>query len=72
MRSGSTLNYNLFANSARTEILADGTGGTTTLTAYLNGLLLFSTSVPVYARIPANQWVTSGTYSDTVVITVQY
>lgn len=71
-RSGSTLRYNLYANSARTLILGDGSGGTSTLTSSLNGLLFFSTTVPVYGRIPAQQWVQSGTYSDTVVITVTY
>ncbi|UUR06833.1 Csu type fimbrial protein [Sphingomonas glaciei] len=70
--NGSTLRYNLFANSARTEVLADGTGGTTTITTPLNGLLFFSTVAPVYARVPASQWVASGTYGDTVIITVQY
>ncbi|GAA4011957.1 hypothetical protein GCM10022280_07110 [Sphingomonas swuensis] len=71
-RSGSTLRYNIYANSARSLILGDGSSGTTTLTSSLNGLLFFSTAVPVYGRIPAQQWVQSGTYSDTVVITVIY
>jgi spore coat protein U-like protein len=72
VRSGTALKYNLYADSARTQVLGDGTGSTTTLTASLNGLLLFSTSVPVFGRVPTDQWVPSGTYVDTVVITVQY
>lgn len=71
-RLGVSLNYNLFANSPRTQILGDGTGGTTTVTSSLNGLLFFSTSVPVYGRAPAGQWVAAGTYTDTIQITVQY
>ena len=72
LRSGGGLNYNLYANAARTQILGDGLQGTTTITANLNGLLVFSTSAPVYGRIPQSQWVPSGTYNDTVIITVQY
>lgn len=72
VRGGTTLKYNLYADSGRSQILADGQLGTTTLTAPLNGLLFFSTSVPIYGRIPQNQWVAAGTYTDTVVITVQY
>lgn len=71
-QGAATLRYNLFTNSARTQILGDGSGSTTTITTSLNGLLLFSTSAPVYGRIPARQWSASGTYADTVVITVVY
>lgn len=71
-RSGATLNYNLYADATRTRIFGDGSSGTSTLSAPLNGLLFFSTSVPVYGRLPAGQWVASGTYTDTVVITVVY
>ncbi|NJC04376.1 spore coat protein U-like protein [Sphingomonas kaistensis] len=69
---GSTLRYNLYADPGRTQVLADGTGGTTTIATPLNGLLVFSTSAPVYGRITAGQWVASGSYADTIVITVQY
>lgn len=72
VRSGKVLNYNIYANSLRTQLLGDGLGSTTTLTSSLNGLLFFSTSMPLYGRVPAGQWVPAGTYSDTVVITVQY
>ena len=72
VHSASVLNYNLYADASRTRVLADGLAGTTTLTSSLNGLLFFNTSAPLYGRVPPNQWVPSGTYSDTVVITVQY
>jgi spore coat protein U-like protein len=71
-RNGSGLDYNIYADAARTQILGDGQQGTTTVTASLNGLLFFSTSAPLYGRVAQNQWVPSGTYSDTIVITVQY
>lgn len=67
-----SLNYNLFVDAARTLILGDGVGGTSTIATPLNGLLSFSTSAPVYARVPAGQWVASGIYTDTIIVTVQY
>lgn len=72
VRGGSVLRYNIYANSARSQVLADGLQGTTTITSPLNGLLFFSTSVPLYGRIQPNQWVSTGTYTDTVVISVEY
>lgn len=69
---GNSLAYNIYADSARTQILGSGTGGTTTINTPLNGSLFFSTSAAVYGRVPAGQWVASGTYTDTIVITVQY
>ncbi|WP_338503728.1 spore coat protein U domain-containing protein [Sphingomonas kaistensis] len=72
VQAATGLNYNLYADIARSQILGDGTGGTTTATASLNGLLTSSTVIPVFGRIPAGQWVGSGTYTDTVIITVQY
>lgn len=71
-RGSATLNYNLYANVARTSVFGNGLNGTMTLSSSMTGLLLFSTSMPFYARVPAGQWVGSGTYSDTVVVTVSY
>ena len=66
------LNYNLYTDSSRTSIWGTGAGGTSTMTATLNGLLLFSQSVTVYGRLPAHQWVRSGAYADSVIVTVTY
>lgn len=67
--SGTTpLRYNLFYDAARTQIFGDGTGGTVTYT----GATGSSGSVTVYARIPAQQSVRSGSYSDSVVVTVTF
>lgn len=57
---GNSLAYNIYADSARTQILGSGTGATTTINTPLNGLLFFSTSAAVYGRVPAGQWVASG------------
>lgn len=66
------LNYNLYTDSSRTSIWGTGAGGTSTMTATLNGLLLFSQSVTVYGRLPAHQWVRSGAYADSVIVTITY
>jgi spore coat protein U-like protein len=67
--SGTTpLRYNLYADPARTQIFGDGTGGTVTFT----GATGSSGNVTVYARIPAKQSVRSGSYSDSVVVTVTF
>ncbi len=74
LRKGSNqLNYNLYTDNARTIVWGDGTGGTSKVTSTVPlGLLSFSTSVPVYGRIPARQWVAAGAYTDSVIVTITY
>lgn len=71
-QASARLNYNLYTDSSRTSIWGTGSGGTSTVTAPLNGLLTFSQTVPVYAQIPAHQWVHAGPYADTVIVTITY
>ena len=56
-----TLNYNIYANSARSSVWGDGTAGTFTLTG---------SKLTMYASIPGGQVVPAGTYNDTVVVTI--
>ena len=65
------LNYNLYNNAARTNIWGDGTGGTA---VYSNANPPNNTNIPltVYARIPAGQDVSGGSYNDTVVVTINF
>ncbi|MGH7067217.1 MAG: Csu type fimbrial protein [Acetobacteraceae bacterium] len=74
MRSASgRLAYQLYADSARTEIWGDGASGR---------MVSFAAAVPagrsnvqrftVYGRIPPRQSVPPGTYQDQVVITLNY
>lgn len=63
----SELVYNLFVDAARTQVWGDGTGGTATV-----GATATSANHTVYGRITAGQNVTTGTYTDTVIITVTY
>lgn len=70
---GSSLPYNLYTTSARSTIWGDGSGGTGTVSdGYALALLLVARNYPVYARIPARAAVVAGSYTDTLVITVNY
>lgn len=66
---GGYLNYFLFSNSARTVAWGDGTA----LGARVNGTGSgTSQTLTVYGRIPGAQAVPAGSYSDSVVVTVEY
>lgn len=63
------LRYNLYRDSARTEIWGDGTGKT----YVVNGTgQRFQVSRVVYGRIPGSQNVAPGAYSDTVTVTIEW
>ncbi len=67
------LEYNLYTNSSRSIVWGDGSG----VTGYnefssLLGLLVHDRNYPVYGRIPAQQNVPPGSYSDTITVTVEY
>lgn len=74
MAGGSyNLNYNLYTNSGRSLIWGDGSGGTSIITdSYLLGLLTTVRNYPVYGQIAAGQNLPPGTYSDTIMVTVNY
>ncbi|HUZ63669.1 MAG TPA: spore coat U domain-containing protein [Acetobacteraceae bacterium] len=68
------LAYQIYADAARTRIWGDGTGGTSTVTdGYLLQLLgPVVRQYTMYARIPAGQLVSAGTFGDTVTVVVTY
>lgn len=67
------LAYNLYTDSARTIIWGDGSGGTGYVSdGYLLGLFTVTRYYPVYGRLPAGQNVPTGTYSDVIIVTVDY
>lgn len=74
MYNGSNvLTYNLYTTSSRTTVWGDGTGGTSFINdGYLLGLLTVTLDYPVYGRLPAQQDVPAGLYSDTITVTVNY
>lgn len=71
-RGPDRLAYNLFVDPARTLVFGNGAGGTRTITAPLNGLLIFRQAVLVFGRIPPRQRVRPGAYADSIIITVTY
>ncbi len=64
-----TLNYNLYTSAADTTILGDGTSGSNTITGTGTGA---AQSITIYGLIPAGQFVTVGSYSDTITATISY
>ena len=65
---GSTVNYTLYRDSARTQIWGS-TQGTDTAAATGNGA---SQTLTVYARVPAQSTPAAASYSDTVNVTITY
>jgi spore coat protein U-like protein len=65
------LNYNLYLDAARTIIWGDGTSGTQTFFVS-NPPNNQNTSVPLFGRIPAGQGTSSGPYSNTVTVTINF
>lgn len=75
MQSGAnTLNYNLYTDSARTQIWGDGSGSTSIASKSFNlGVFGYSYSLPVYARVPATPTAVPATlYSDTITVTITF
>jgi spore coat protein U-like protein len=69
MRQGAeVLQYNLYRDASRTVIWGDGTGGTS---SYGSGLVLYQ-SVSVYGRVFPRQNAAAGSYSDSVLVTVNF
>ncbi len=68
---GNQLQYNLYRDITRTQVWGDGTGGSYSVTGTIV-ILGVSIPYPVYGSIPGNQNVPSGTYADTIQVTVTY
>ena len=74
MANGSSkLSYNLYTSAAYSNVWGDGSGSTT----LVNGGALLAigttnTNYVVYGRIPAGQDAAAGTFTDTILITLNY
>jgi spore coat protein U-like protein len=72
MKNGAwNLNYNLYTSAARTQIWGNGTAGTTSVN-YGGAGTGPSYSITVYGRISASQNVGAGSYSDSLIVTIQF
>jgi spore coat protein U-like protein len=65
---GNSLAYNLYTSASRSVIWGDGTGGSSTMTVAGDA----STSLSVYGQIPAGQDPGAGSYSDSILLTVEF
>lgn len=65
----SNLNYNLYIDSARTEVWGDGTGNTSTRSGTGTG---GPNQFNAYGRIPGRQNVKADFYNDSVIVTVEW
>ena len=77
MRAGTSfLDYNLFMDAARLQVWGNGTGGSTLVAGSLlvnpGNFATNELSHPIYGRIPAQQAADTGSYSDTIVVTLTF
>ncbi|AKF80270.1 spore coat protein [Myxococcus fulvus 124B02] len=66
-----TLSYNLYVDATRLLIWGNGASGTSRYGPVIPVLAL-DVTVPIYGRIPAQQSVPAGAYSDTLVMTMTF
>jgi spore coat protein U-like protein len=68
-KSAETLNYNLYLDGAYATIWGDTTSGTS---RYGPIKPIASDTITIYGRIPISQDHTAGSYTDTVIATINY
>ena len=68
---GNTLNYNLYRDSARSQVWGDGTGSTFTVSGTGSGVLT-ANPLTVYGQMPTAQDQPPGTYTSTITVTVTF
>jgi spore coat protein U-like protein len=71
-KGSSSLTYNLFADSALSQVWGNGTGGSIRVSQSFSNLFVVDRTINAYGRIPAGQNVPAGAYADTIVVTVTY
>lgn len=70
---GHVLTYNLYTNNSRSIVWGDGSAGTAKISdGYSLGLNTVTKDYFIYGRIPARQNAYVGSYSDTIIVTVNY
>ena len=69
----STLSYNLYTSAAYSNVWGDGSGSTTLVSGSTPlSVGTTNTNYTVYGRIPAGQDSAAGTFTDAIVITLNY
>ncbi len=69
--SGNSLNYNLYTDATYTSIWGSGSGGTSSVSK-TNGSGGTGSTITIYGKIPAEQDVYAGSYSDSITITISF
>lgn len=64
------LRYNLYTSAAASTIWGDGGGSSSIVTAFVTRTTPFNAMI--YGRIPAQQNIRAGSYSDTIIVTINY
>jgi spore coat protein U-like protein len=70
LNGANPMSYNLYTNAGRTTVWGDGSSGTAVYGPVTLNLLAIT--VPVYGRIPPGQNVAVGSFSDTIVVTLNF
>lgn len=73
--SGARLNYNVYADPARSAVWGDGTGGTVRVSGSVTPAVVAVPAVQahgVYGSLPAGQVTRAGAYGDSLLVTVEY
>ena len=71
LNGAEALNYNLYLDAARTQIWGDGTGASQ-LYVNSNPPNSRTVTVTIFGRIPAQQDVSAGSYSDSITATINF
>jgi spore coat protein U-like protein len=69
IRGSDRMSYNLYLDAGRGQIWGDGTGGSLRYASVSRNQPVILT---IFGRIPPGQDVSAGTYSDTIVVTVNF
>ncbi|MBZ4409915.1 spore coat U domain-containing protein [Myxococcus sp. XM-1-1-1] len=69
--TSNTLEYNLYVDATRLRVWGNGVSGTSRYGPVIP-VLAIDVTVPIYGRIPAQQTVPAGAYSDTLVMTMTF
>lgn len=73
LSNANALNYQIYKDSARTQVLGDGTGGTYEYSgSYTLGNGTSTLSATVYGAVLPNQAAIPGSYSDSLTMTLTY